>query len=198
MRELTYYVAATLDGFIAGLGGEVDAFDAGPSMIEFIVERHPDTLPTPARAQLGLATHPTTEFDTVLMGRSTYEVGASQGLTSPYAHLEQVVFSTTLRAPSDDSVAVLPGDAASAVAALKARPGKGIWLCGGGLLAGALIDEIDVLIVKRQPLVLGAGRPMFDGSFTPRTFHLVERENVGAVSVETHRRTPGGSSVSDS
>jgi dihydrofolate reductase len=37
-------------------------------------------------------------FDTVLMGRKTYEVGLNEGITSPYQPLRQVVFSRSMQA----------------------------------------------------------------------------------------------------
>ena len=49
---------------------------------------------------------------------------------------------------------------------LKAEDGLGIWLAGGGQLAGALRDEVDELVVKVYPLVLGSGVPLF--SVPPR------------------------------
>ena len=37
----------------------------------------------------------------------------------------------------------------------------GVWLCGGSTLAGALFDEIDRLVLKVNPILLGAGLPLF-------------------------------------
>jgi dihydrofolate reductase len=54
-------------------------------------------------------------------------------------------------------------DALATVRALKAQPGLGIYLCGGGSLAGSLLPEIDRLIIKSNPVVLGAGIPLFGG-----------------------------------
>jgi dihydrofolate reductase len=186
MRSLTYYVAASIDGYIAGPDHQIDAFDFSPALAAHIVERFPETLPSPARAQLGIADAANVRFDAVIMGRHTYEIGARVGLTSPYGHLEQVVASTTVTA-TDPAVRVVD-DPLAAVDALKADDGLGVWLCGGGSLAAALADRIDALIIKRQPLVLGAGRPLFAGAYAPRRFELTGREAVGAVTIETYRR----------
>ena len=55
---------------------------------------------------------------------------------------------------------------------LKQEDGGGIYLAGGGNLAGQLIDEIDELVVKVYPLVLGEGIPMFAGRPTPKQLTL--------------------------
>ena len=52
------------------------------------------------------------------------------------------------------------------------QAGLGIWLCGGGQLASALLPEIDELVVKQYPLLLGAGIPLFAEATEPRTFGL--------------------------
>ena len=66
MRTLTYYVAATLDGFIAGPeGGDPSGEDymaVTPDLVEFIATHYPETLPGPAREAMGL-TEPGRVFD---------------------------------------------------------------------------------------------------------------------------------------
>lgn len=172
-RELVYLIATTIDGFIAGpdrSNPDFFPFD-GPEVPDLIAE-FPDMFPAPARPLLGLGPG-NARFDTVLMGRATYDVGRPVGLLSPYPHLRQVLASSTLQAPPDPAVELLGtgGGAASVVAAvreLKAEPGKDIWLAGGGRLAAALVDEIDEIILKTHPVVLGAGVPLFDGPIGPR------------------------------
>ena len=56
---------------------------------------------------------------------------------------------------------------------LKAAEGGGLWLCGGGRLAASLVDEIDRLVVKLNPVTLGQGRPLLDGRLEPRRWRLV-------------------------
>jgi len=173
VRKLVYYVAVTLDGFIAGPdrgdpSGE-SYFPLHPDLIEFIATEFPETLPDPARRALGIDA-PNTHFDTVLEGRATYEVGLAAGLTDAYPHLRHLVFSTTLRESPDPAVELVSTDALERVRALKAEDGLDIWLLGGGKLASALLPEIDRLILKQNPAVIGAGVPMFDGPFQPHLF----------------------------
>jgi dihydrofolate reductase len=171
LRTLTYFVAATLDGFIAGPHGEFDFFAFEGDIVQAILAEYPETIPVQGRGPLGLADAPNKRFDTVLMGRVSYEPGLSLGLTSPYPHLQQYVFSRTITS-QDPQVEIVSGDAAAFVRGLKQQEGSEIWLCGGGKLAAQLLPEIDELIIKRNPVVLGAGIPLFDGAFTPTPFTL--------------------------
>lgn len=187
MRHLTYYVAVSIDGFIAGPDHQTDGFDVGPELIQHIIEHYPETLPTPAREGLGLCDVPNQRFDTVLMGSKTYGIGCKEGLTSPYGHLDQVVFSNSLNVAGDPAVLVTAQDATSVAEKLKSGDGLDIWLCGGGQLAGALIDQIDELILKRSQTALGAGRSLFAGSYEPKRFELIKTEAAGNVAIETYR-----------
>jgi dihydrofolate reductase len=107
-----------------------------------------------------------------VMGRGTYEPALRQGVTSPYAHLRQIVLSRTL-ATIDPAVEVEPGDPVALVQKLKAEDGLDIWLCGGGALAGALWDEVDELVVKLNPLTAGHGIRLAVRGFAPSLLTLV-------------------------
>jgi dihydrofolate reductase len=171
MRTLTYYVATTLDGFIAASDGSVDFFTFEGDFAETILAEYPETMPVQARSLLGLADTPNRHFDTVVMGRGTYQPALEVGITSPYPHLRQVVFSRTLAA-TDPEVEIVAGDPAAFVRDLKSQDGQGIWLCGGGKLAAQLVAEIDELVVKCNPIVLGSGIPLFDGEPAATRFTL--------------------------
>jgi dihydrofolate reductase len=173
MRELTYYVATSLDGRIAAPDGGFDAFSTSGDHMEMIARDWVDTLSAPALAALGLEPDQS-RFDTVVMGWNTYAVGLPLGVADPYPHLEQVVFSRShgqeevpagVRTCADDPVAE--------VQRLKKEDGVGIWLCGGGRLAAALADEVDRLVLKVNPVVLGDGIAAFAGSYDPQAFELV-------------------------
>jgi hypothetical protein len=88
MRKLVYYIATTLDGFIAGPDGAdptgPDGFWPIPEdYIQHLVTEYPETLPAPARAALSV-TAQGTHFDTVLEGRRSYEIGLKAGITDAY------------------------------------------------------------------------------------------------------------------
>lgn len=162
MRTLTYLVATTVDGFVAAPGGgdpSGSVFAVGADYVDHLVTHYPETLPHGARTALGV-TAPATRFDTVLEGRRSYQVGLDAGVTNAYPHLRHVVFSRTLESP-DPTVEVTAADPVETVRQLKAAPGGGLWLVGGGELAGALHEEIDELVLKINPVALGAGVPLF-------------------------------------
>jgi dihydrofolate reductase len=163
MRRLVYYVACSLDGFIAREEGSFDFALSDGEHLEDLVRRFPETFPGHLRSALGV-TAPNQRFDTVLMGRATYEVGLKLGITSPYPHLAQYLFSRTVTGSPDAGVTLARDDPPAAVRRLKQEPGKDIWLCGGAQLAAALFDEIDELILKINPVVIGSGIPLFAGT----------------------------------
>ncbi|MFF1381896.1 dihydrofolate reductase family protein [Streptomyces sp. NPDC058308] len=165
MRKLVYFIAVSLDGFIAGPDGSdptgPDGFwPVGQDYVQHLAETYPETLPAPAREALGI-TAGGTHFDTILEGRRTYMIGFDAGQPNCYPHLRHFVFSRTLTTSPDPGVELVATDPVEKVRELKRQEGKDIWLCGGGELAGVLRGEIDRLVVKLGPLTLGSGTPLF-------------------------------------
>ncbi|GAA1656401.1 dihydrofolate reductase family protein [Actinoplanes couchii] len=161
MRKLVYFVAASIDGFIAAPDGSWDFFQSGADVIDYMRETYPETLPSHVR---GPGTPPNRVFDTVLMGRNTYEPALKAGISRPYEHLEEIVFSRSLKRETADPLTV--------VKQLKQRPGLDIWLAGGGDLAGQLLPAIDELVIKLNPMIAGAGIPLAATAFAPHHFTL--------------------------
>ena len=175
MRRLTYFVALSIDGFIAGPDDEVDFYPSSDAYSARMIETLPDVLPTHGRRQLGIDDEPNRTFDTIVMGRRTYQPALDLGITSPYAHLRQYVVSASQPA-LDPAVTVVREDPVGLVRRLKAEDSSlDVYLAGGGLLAGALLDEIDRLVVKLYPVVAGAGRTAFGSAgFRPTTYDLTD------------------------
>jgi dihydrofolate reductase len=173
MRKLVYSVAVTLDGFIAGPdGGDPSGesyFPLHEDLIEFIAAEFPETLPGSARQAMGIDAPPK-KFDTVLEGRVSYEIGLAADVTNAYPHLRHLVFSTTMGKSPDSSVELVTSDPLETARELKAENGLDIWIVGGGTLAYALLPEVDRLILKQHPAVIGSGIPMFNGPFDPQMF----------------------------
>jgi len=198
VRRLVYAVGASVDGFIAGPAGELDFYPVTDDVVALLATELADTLPAHGRAQFGVAGAPQ-RFDTVVMGRATYEPALAVGITSPYAPLRQLVVSRTLEDAPEAEVEIVRDDPVAAVRALKAEPGRDVLLVGGGRLAGALLGEVDELIVKLYPVVAGAGVPVFDAPFTPTALTLtasrvLERGTV-VLTYAVARNAPNGTVV---
>jgi dihydrofolate reductase len=161
-RRLIYYVACTVDGFIARTDGSFDCFLFQGEHFADLFAGFPETFPAHLRPALGVP-EMRRRFDTVLMGRRTYEVGLREGITNPYAPLRQYVVSRTMRESPDHAVELFGGNPLDLVRRLKMENGMDVWLCGGARLAAAVSSEIDELILKINPVVIGAGIPLFDG-----------------------------------
>jgi len=139
-------------------------------------------------------------FD-LLLGRKTYEIFASYWPfmtdTPIGARFEEVTKYVATRGgalpiPWANSVR-LEGEAAEAIARLKREDGPDLLVQGSAdlnqtLLAGGLIDELTVLT---YPVLLGAGKRLFDGEARPGTLELVESE-VSPKGVTIGRYRPAG------
>ncbi len=143
-RRLRYQVASSLDGFIATPDGGYDWIPMDPD-IDF-----------------GALT---AQFDTLVMGRKTYEVMRAHegGVTEAGVYgMRTVVCSRTLVQADHPAVTIVSDDVAGAIARLKAEPGKDIWLFGGGdlfrqLAVAGLVDTVEPAVV---PVLLGEGIPL--------------------------------------
>lgn len=170
MRELTYYVAVSIDGYIAGPHDEFDRFLFEGDHAAPIWSKYTGTAPTALAEAAGLSIDGG-PFDTVVMGWNTYAVGLPE-LPNPYSHLRQIVFTRDHEAPAgSEGVEFTDRDPVEVVRELKAQEGGGIWLCGGSALAAALRGEIDRLALKRNPVLFGDGIPLFAAvDYSPEPF----------------------------
>lgn len=188
LRKLSYFIATTVDGFIGAPDGDADFIYAflDPEFIGHLTAEYPETIAGPGRTQFGIEDRAPKRFDTVLMGRGTYEPGLKQGVASPYGHMrEQYVVSRSLTEAPDPQVRLISGDLVARVRELKAQDGLDIWLCGGADLAGQLADEIDEYIVKTYPVVVGTGMPMSRAGFGVRPLELTGCTVLGGGQVIT-------------
>ena len=166
MRRVRYSVAMSLDGYIAGPQGESDWIVMDPD-IDFGALM--------------------SSFDTVLLGRKTYEATRGHG-GGGMPGVQAYVFSSTLR-QADCKGVIVSERPAETLAAIKAKPGKDIWLFGGGslfrsLLHLGLVDAVEVAIM---PVLLGGGIPLLPPPATLANLKLVKHRvypKTGTVSLE--------------
>ena len=162
MRTIVYYVAATLDVYIAGLEECIEGFVSACSGLDKYMKE-------------------LSEFSTVIMGKNTYEFGFKFGVVPglpAYPHMEHYIFSESAFYPNKhDLVKVVPREI-SIVQKLKKSQGGDIYLCGGGIFAGWLLDNemIDLLKIKLSPVVFGAGVKLFGPSTKKVKMELLHEE----------------------
>lgn len=188
MRDLVYYVAVSLDGYIAAPDGNFDAFPVEGDHMPVLLSEFTDAVPAHVLSAIGIDA-PLDRFDTVIQGWNSYAVALAEGIERPYSHLREYV-ATRSHKDAPEGV-TFTADALETVREIKQEQGKDIYLCGGGDLAGVLLPEIDRLILKRNPLVLGDGIRLFGhAAATTVNFDLERcRSFDSGVIVEEYRRS---------
>lgn len=144
MRKIVLQLAVSLDSFIEGPNGEYDwcFTDQDYGMKDFFKR-----------------------IDAVFIGRKSYEMAANaEGSADWMPPVTQYVFSNTLKDVKEGEI-IVSGDIAEQVAAIKNEPGKDIWLWGGAALTASLMEAglVDELILAVHPILLGSGKPLFQG-----------------------------------
>jgi dihydrofolate reductase len=130
----------SLDGFIAGPNGEADWIIMDPE-IDFKAIY--------------------SQFDTLLIGRRTFETMKGAGGGGSMPGMQVFVFSRTLRQEEHPGITIVdkPDEL---MTELRAKPGKDIWLFGGGSLFRSLAELgfVDAVEVGVIPVLLGEGVPL--------------------------------------
>ncbi|HJQ99724.1 MAG TPA: dihydrofolate reductase family protein [Candidatus Polarisedimenticolaceae bacterium] len=141
MRNVVYSVAMSLDGYVAGPNGEADWIVMDPE-IDF-------------RSLMA-------RFDTILMGRKTFDAAQAMGGGGSMPGMKSIVVSKTLRQADNRKLTIIGEDLGGTVSRLRAESGKDIWLFGGGTLFRSLLDLklVDRVEVAVIPVLLGGGIPL--------------------------------------
>lgn len=164
MNKIVYYVATSLDGFISGVNGDISKFLPHGDAVE--------------KYQADLL-----NFETVIMGRKTYEFGYQFGLVPgrpAYPHMEHYIFSETLQIENLSKTVHIEKMSVERIKEIVATSKTDVYLCGGGACAGWLLDNglINQLKLKLNPIVLGDGVRLFGNSKTSLVAKLIEKESI--------------------
>lgn len=162
MKKIVYYVASSIDGFIAGPNDDISDFVAGGDG----VDKYFSDLQN---------------FKTVIMGRRTYEFGYKFGLEPgqpAYPHMEHFIFSDSLELEKMAETVHVEKRSIERVKEILKSADTDIYLCGGGEFAGWLLENglIDQLKLKLNPIVLGNGVRLFGKSAISAKCNLKETE----------------------
>jgi len=138
MKRIRYGVAMSLDGYIAGPNGEADWIVSDPE-VNF--------------AKIWA------QFDTLLMGRRTYDAAKARLGEAALQGVKTIVVSRTLRHADHPKVTIFSDLNRDWIEELRAQSGKDIWLFGGGELFRSMLEmgEVDKVEVAIMPVLLGRG-----------------------------------------
>ena len=183
MRKLIYSMGVSLDGFVAGPGGNIDWSVPDEELHRFHNQQ-------------------TREIGVHLCGPRLYEVmtyweTADQDPSAADYELEfarlwqelpKIVFSKTLDSVEGNARLVRDG-LAGEVAKLKEQPGKDLAVGGAGLASAAmmlnLIDEYRLFV---YPVLLGGGTPYFPALEDRLNLELMETRTFGSRVVHVRYR----------
>jgi len=160
MAKVIYYVAVSLDGFIAGPDEDISQFVASGNGVDKYLSDLND-------------------FGSVIMGSKTYKFGYKFGLKPgqpAYPHMYHYIFSDSLHLPNKHELVHIEKPKLNRVKEIITSSQTDVYLCGGGQFAGWLLDNnlIDILKLKINPIILGSGTRLFGNSKSKANFDLMD------------------------
>lgn len=184
MRNLLYFMHASLDGFVAGPNGEMDWIRFDDELFDFVATM-------------------TDKADTALYGRVTYEMmqgywptaGDKPNATKHdkehaawYKQVSKIVVSRTLSGEGLENTTVISDQLASKINAIKNKEGKDILIFGSprashSLLGLGLIDAFWIFV---NPVLLGQGMPLFQNVTDKINLTLVESKLFSCGVIALH------------
>ena len=158
----------SLDGYLAGPNGEFDWIPMDPE-IDFAARM--------------------ARFDTLVMGRGTFEAAQKMGGGVSMPGVTTIVVSRTLRQQDHPGLTIVSDDVAGVLSRLKESAGKDIWLFGGGILFRSLLDAglVDTIEVGVIPVLLTQGIPLLPTRQDRTTLRLVSSKvykTTGTLALE--------------
>jgi len=172
MRKLVLFMHSSLDGYVAGLKGEMNWITANEEIFEY-------------------ANRQTEESDTALYGRVTYQMmesywpGAADEPNATkhdkqhsawYNKVAKVILSRTMKGTKLANTIIVSENIGDVISKLKLEPGKDIVIFGSPsaahyLMAENLIDDYSLFV---NPILLGQGIPLFRNSEYKTKLKLLE------------------------
>ncbi|RCH56725.1 dihydrofolate reductase [Mucilaginibacter hurinus] len=154
MRKVIVNLAVSLDGFIEGPNGEYDwcLTDQDYGMPQFM-----------------------NSVDAVFIGRKSYQLLLAH--PEYYPDKKVYLFTDTLTEVKGDGEVITSDVFAESIERIRNEHGGNIWFYGGASLLSAFMQQgyIDELLLSVHPILLGKGKPLFEGL----------KERVGLTLLET-------------
>jgi len=151
-RKIIVYIATSADGYIARPDGDVEWLNRHPSTADYGMTRFYSTI------------------DSILWGRKTYDwalayhkkKGSKGGIID--TKLANYVFSRKPPKRAAPGVEFVSEPVKTFAQRLRAKPGKHIWMMGGGGLIASFLDagEIDEFDIRVIPTFIGEGIPLVE------------------------------------
>ncbi len=168
-RKVILGFGISLDGYVARRNGELDFL---------VIDKEGEALMADFFSKI----------DTTIMGRKTAAAAAKlreSGEMLETPGMANYVVSRRWKPGKREGFEVVSGSLAAFVKKLKLRPGKDIYLGGGGELCRSFLQEdlVDELYIGVAPILLGDGIPGFPGKFPQRDFRLTECKSYSNGSV---------------
>lgn len=174
MRKISLFIAMSLDGYIAKPNDDL-------SFLKLVEKDGED---------YGYAKF-TSNIDTIIIGRKTYEYVVREIGTSHYDNGERDVYVITrTERPKAGRTTFYTGNLTELIDRLKSESGKNIYCDGGAeiineLLKHKLIDELTVSII---PVLLGNGTKLFKDGIPEQTLELITTKSFDTGLVQLHCR----------
>ncbi len=184
MRKLVFFMHASLDGFVAGLNGEMNWIHFDEDMFDFVATM-------------------TAQADTALYGRVTYEMMQSywpnagdkpnaskhdKEHSAWYNNVSKIVLSNTINESVLKNTVVINDKLFDKINEIKNQEGKNILIFGSPRASHSLLNEglIDEFWVFVNPVLLGQGMPLFKNILQVTELKFVESKIFSCGVIALH------------
>ena len=184
MRNLIFFMHTSLDGFVAGLNGELDWISLDDALFDFVATM-------------------TDQADTALYGRVTYgmmqsywpKAGEQPNASKHdkehskwYNNVSKVVLSRTIQETGFHNTKVIGDQLSDNINKLKQQEGKNILIFGSPRASQSLLNEglIDEFWLFVNPIILGQGLPLFKDITGTTKLKLVESKTFTCGVIALH------------